>query len=78
MKGECFEMGGNVMQISASTIDKINGLPEDKQNIVYTLVEQLSMTPMDALEKLRVQGLQNPMEMDEINEFIEETREGKC
>jgi len=66
------------MQISASTIDKINGLPEDKQNIVYTLVEQLSMTPMDALEKLRVQGLQNPMEMDEINEFIEETREGKC
>lgn len=66
------------MQISPSTIDKINRLSEDKQQIVFSLVEQLSMTPLEVLGKLRTQGLQNPMEMDEINSFIKEAREQKC
>lgn len=32
----------------------------------------------NTIEKLRGQGLENPMEMDEINSFIEETRREKC
>lgn len=66
------------MQISANTIEKINNLSEDKQRIIISLVDQLSITSLDVLEKLRKQGLKNPMEMDEINSFIEETRRHRC
>lgn len=71
-------MGGNCMQISSKTIQKMNNLSEENQKIITTLVDQLSMTPLDVLSKLREQGLKNPMEMDEINTFISETREQKC
>lgn len=66
------------MQISANTIEKMNSLSEENQKIIVSLVEQLSMTPLDVLSKLREQGLKNPMEMDEINSFIAETRREKC
>lgn len=71
-------MGGKCMQISANTIQKMNNLSEENQQIIVSLVEQLSMTPLDVLSKLREQGLKNPMEMDEINSFISETRRQKC
>lgn len=71
-------MGGSYMQISANTIQKINNLSEENQRIIVSLVEQLSMTPLDVLSKLREQGLESPMEMDEINSFISETRRQKC
>lgn len=71
-------MGGSCMQISANTIQKMNNLSEENQKIIVSLVDQLSMTPLDALSKLREQGLKNPMEMDEINAFISETRRQKC
>ncbi len=66
------------MQVSASTIQKMNSLSDEKQQIVVTLVEQLSMTPLDVLSKLREQGLKKPMEMDEINAFISDVRRQKC
>lgn len=66
------------MQISANTIEKMNNLSEENQKIIVSLVEQLSMTPLDVLAKLREQGLKNPMEMDEINSFIAETRRKRC
>lgn len=66
------------MQISSNTIQKMNNLSEENQKIITTLIDQLSMTPLDVLSKLREQGLKNPMEMDEINTFISETREQKC
>lgn len=71
-------MGGSYMQISANTIQKINNLSEENQRIIVSLVDQLSMTPLDVLSKLREQGLESPMEMDEINSFISETRRQKC
>lgn len=37
------------MQISANTIEKMNSLSEENQRIVVSLVEQLSMTPLDVL-----------------------------
>lgn len=72
------QMGGSYMQISANTIQKINNLSEENQQIIVSLVEQLSMTPLDVLSKLREQGLESPMEMDEINSLISETRRQKC
>lgn len=60
------------MQISANTIEKMNNLSEENQKIIVSLVEQLSMTPLDALTKLREQGLKNPMEMDEIITTLDE------
>ena len=71
-------MGGNCMQISSNTIQKMNSLSEENQKIIISLVDQLSMTPLDVLSRLREQGLKNPMEMDEINSFISETREQRC
>ena len=71
-------MGGNCMQISANTIQKMNSLSEENQKIIVSLVDQLSMTPLDVLSRLREQGLKNPMEMNEINAFISETRRQKC
>ena len=66
------------MQISANTIEKMNNLSEENQKIVISLVDQLSSTPLNVLAKLREQGLKNPMEMDEINSFIEDVRNQKC
>lgn len=37
------------MQISANTIEKTNSLLEENQRIIVSLVEQLSMTPLDEL-----------------------------
>lgn len=66
------------MQISANVIQKMNSLSEENQKIIVSLVDQLSMTPLDVLSRLREQGLKNPMEMDEIDTFIAETREQNC
>ena len=66
------------MEISANTIEKMNNLSEENQKIVISLVDQLSSTPLNVLAKLREQGLKNPMEMDEINSFIEDVRNQKC
>ena len=71
-------MGGRCMQISANTIEKMNNLSEENKKIVISLVDQLSSTPLNVLAKLREQGLKNPMEMDEINSFIEDVRNQKC
>lgn len=68
-------MRGDCMKISANTIQKMNGLSEENRGIIISLVEQLAMTPLDVLSKLREQGLKEPMEMDEMNAFISETRE---
>lgn len=66
------------MQISSDIIQKMNSLSEENQKIIISLVDQLSMTPLDILSRLREQGLKNPMEMDEINSFISETRKQRC
>ena len=66
------------MRISANTIEKMNNLSEENQKIVISLVDQLSSTPLNVLAKLREEGLKNPMEMDEINSFIEDVRNQKC
>lgn len=66
------------MQISANVIQKMNSLSEENQKIIVSLVDQLSMTPLDVLSRLREQGLKNPMEMDEIDTFIAETRGQNC
>ena len=71
-------MRGDCMKISANTIQKMNSLSEENQGIIISLVEQLAMTPLDVLSKLREQGLKEPMEMDEINALISEAREKKC
>lgn len=71
-------MRGSCMQISASTIEKLNNLSEENQELIVSLVEQLSMTPLDVLAKLREQGLKNPMKMDEIDSFIQDVRKEKC
>ena len=65
------------MQIPINTIEKLNNLSEENQKIIISLVDQLSVTPLDALTKLREQGLKNPMEIDEINSFIAEVRKEK-
>ena len=66
------------MAVSISTIEKLNSLSDDKQQLVISLIDQLSMSPVDVLTQLREQGLKNPMEMDEIDAFIAETRKEKC
>lgn len=63
------------MQISSDVVQKMSSLSEENQKIIISLVEQLSMTPLGTLSRLREQGLKNPMEMDEINSFISEIRE---
>ena len=68
-------MGGDCMQISSDVVQKMSSLSEENQKIIISLVEQLSMTPLGTLSRLREQGLKNPMEMDEINSFISEIRE---
>lgn len=66
------------MQIPTNIIQKMNNLSEENQKIIVSLVDQLSMTPLDVLSRLREQGLENPMEMNEIDTFIAETREQHC
>ncbi len=63
------------MVVPQETVNKMANLPSEKLSIIVQLVDQMSMNPLDALRSLREDGLKNPMDDEEIDNFVNSVRE---
>lgn len=72
MKGEI------IISISAETIEKIKNLSEDNQKTIVSLVDRLSVTPLEVLERFRNIGIKKPMEISEMQSFVCDIRNRQC
>ena len=62
------------MVVPQETVDKMANLPSDKLSVIVQLVDQMSMDSLDMLRSLREDGLKNPMDDEEIDDFVDSVR----
>lgn len=63
------------MSVPEETLVKMQSLPSDKMSLVINLVDQLAaMNPIDIFEALREDGKKNPMNEDDVDNFVSDVR----
>lgn len=68
------ELSPEEQNVVMSLVNSFRNSREMKEEKPKGIENRLSMEPLEVLSNLREQGLKNPMEMDDINAFISESR----
>lgn len=62
------------MAVSAENMQKLSMLSNEDMSIVMGIVDQMVSRPIDVFNRLREEGIKNPMTEDEADDFVDSVR----